>query len=79
LPPPDQDAQRERLLAELGNPAFYIERVVVAPPVAVDLPATQFDQPQMVDVTPKSYVEDNVRRSEASTTTSTIGPNASQC
>jgi hypothetical protein len=64
---PDQDEQRERLLAELGAPDFHVERVVIDPPPAVERHGEIFDRPQMRDVTPetKAFVEDNVRRMEA--------------
>jgi hypothetical protein len=32
LDEPDKDAQRKRLLAELGNPEFWIERPIIDPP-----------------------------------------------
>ena len=32
LDEPDKDAQRKRLLAELGNPEYWIERPIIDPP-----------------------------------------------
>lgn len=60
----DKDAQEKRLRAELGHPEFVIAHVIVKPPPVIEPPYSQWDQPETRDVTPKAYVEDNVRRAE---------------
>jgi hypothetical protein len=73
---PDKDAQRDRLLAELDDPEFHIERVVIDPKPIVEPPGAIWDNSKMRDVTPqaKAFVEDNVRRMEARTAAPTLPP-----
>jgi hypothetical protein len=65
-------AQRARLLAELGHPDHWIERLIIAPPVRKEDPPPIPPLPQPVA---KSYVEDNVRRAE----TQSVSPSSGGC
>ena len=44
---PDKDAQRDRLLAELDDPEFHIERVVIDPNPIVEPPGVMWGNPQI--------------------------------
>jgi hypothetical protein len=61
LPEPE-DVQRERQLAELRDPKYWVERVIVDPPVRQD----DWTARQPLPAVPKAFVEDNARRAERS-------------
>jgi hypothetical protein len=65
LDEPDQDAQRKRLLAELGEPGYWIEHPIIDPPPC----------PEVVCPATKAHVEDVQRAEEQKSP----GPNASYC
>jgi hypothetical protein len=74
LDEPDKDAQRARLLADLNQPEYWIEREIIRLPARGRRADNPPPQPSV-----KSYVQDNVSRAEARATPLASGVGGYHC